>query len=413
MSKRVVVTGMGAITPIGNNVEAYWQSLQMGKCGIDFITHFDTEDFKVKIAAEVKDFDPTQYIPKAEVKRTDMFAIFAMAAAMEAMADSGLEGNCDPERLGVYIGAGIGGMETYLNNCNKLLNGGPKKVSPFMIPMMIANVGAGNVAIRFGAKGPCLPVVTACATGTHSIGEAFHAIKHGYADAIIAGGAESTINPLAVAGFTNCMALTERNVPAEACVPFDKRRDGFVIGEGAGVVILEELEHARNRGAKIYGEMLGYGNSCDAFHITAPEPEGEGATASIRTALAEAAIENFDPSKLYINAHGTSTPLNDKTETVAIKNALGQEAAKQCMISSTKSMTGHLLGAAGAVEVIAGLLAMEHSIVPPTIGYQEPDEECDLDYVPNQARKAQVDYVLSNSLGFGGHNGTVVLGKYK
>lgn len=412
MSRRVVVTGLGAITPIGNHVEEYWQSLVAGKCGIDFIQSFDTTEHKVKIAAEVKDFDATEYLPKADLKRTDLFTIYALGAATQAMEDSGLK-DYDPERLGVYIGSGIGGIHTIVKGCDTLFNKGPKRCSPFMIPMMISNMAAGTIAIKYGAKGPCLPIVTACATGTHSIGEAFHAVKDGYADAIIAGGSEAAVNSLAIAGFSACMALTEREDPKAASIPFDKRRDGFVLGEGAGVLVLEEYEHAKARGAKIYAEVLGYGNTCDAFHNTAPEPEGKGATQAIAIALKEAGLNEVGEHKIYLNAHGTSTPLNDKTETMAIKAAFGEADAKKLMISSTKSMTGHLLGAAGAVEAIAAVLAMEHSIVPPTIGYQEADPECDLDYVPNEARKTPVDYALSTSLGFGGHNACLVFGKLK
>ncbi|MGI5824187.1 MAG: beta-ketoacyl-ACP synthase II [Bacillota bacterium] len=414
MEKRVVVTGVGAVTPVGNDVPTAWRNLLDGKSGIDCITAFDTEEFKVKIAAELKDFVPTDYIAKSELKRTDSVVIYALAAATQAMEDSGLtEYEYDPERLGVYIGSGIGGMHTFYESSVKLDAKGPKKTSPFMIPMMISNVAAGTVAIKYKAEGPCLPVVTACATGTHAVGEAMHAIKHGYADMIIAGGAEACITKLAVAGFTACMALSENNDPKTACRPFDKNRDGFILGEGAGALILEEYEHAKARGAKIYAEVLGYGNTCDAHHVTAPEPEGKGAAKAIALAMNEAGLEAFDGRNTYLNAHGTSTPLNDKTETMAIKKAMGEEAAHNLMISSTKSMTGHLLGAAGAVEAVVCVKSIEDGQVPPTVNYNEPDSECDLDYVPNQSRRADVNYAFSTSLGFGGHNGCLIFGKVK
>ena len=406
---RVVITGLGVISPLGNAVSEFWNHLIEGKCGIDFITKFDTTDFKVKIAAEVKDFDPRDCMDKSEVRKTDLFAQYAVAAATQAMNDSGISGTVEPERLGVYVGSGTGGMNTFVTECEKFLAGGAKKVSPFFVPMMISNMASGNIAIKFDAQGPCLPVVTACATSTHSVGEAFRAIKHGYADAIIAGGTEATINPLSIAGFTNCLALSTKNIPNESSLPFDKRRSGFVMGEGAGVLILEEYEHAKARNAKIYAEINGYGNTCDAYHITAPHPEAIGGARAITLAMDEANIQ--DENALYINAHGTGTLLNDKAETVAIKKALGDKAY-QIPISSTKSMTGHMLGAAGAVEAIASILALEQGIIPPTINYQEKDELCDLDYVPNVARKQQINAALSISLGFGGHNGCVAFTRY-
>ena len=406
---RVVITGLGVISPLGNTVSEFWNHLIEGKCGIDFITKFDTTDFKVKIAAEVKDFDPRDCMDKSEVRKTDLFAQYAVAAATQAMNDSGISGTVEPERLGVYVGSGTGGMNTFVTECEKFLAGGAKKVSPFFVPMMISNMASGNIAIKFDAQGPCLPVVTACATSTHSVGEAFRAIKHGYADAIIAGGTEATINPLSIAGFTNCLALSTKNIPNESSLPFDKRRSGFVMGEGAGVLILEEYEHAKARNAKIYAEINGYGNTCDAYHITAPHPEAIGGARAITLAMDEANIQ--DENALYINAHGTGTLLNDKAETVAIKKALGDKAY-QIPISSTKSMTGHMLGAAGAVEAIASILALEQGIIPPTINYQEKDELCDLDYVPNVARKQQINAALSISLGFGGHNGCVAFTRY-
>jgi len=398
---RVVVTGVGAITPVGNDVPTFWQNLLAGKCGIDFITKFDTSDCKVTIAAEVKDFDPAAYMEKSEIRKTDLYAQYAIAAATQAMDDSCLLGKVEPERLGVYIGSGIGGMATMIRECGKLFESGPKRISPFYIPMMISNIAAGNVAIKFNAQGPSMSVVTACATSANSLGEAYRAIKHGYADAMIAGGSEATINPLAVGGFTNLTALSTTNDPSCASIPFDKRRDGFVMGEGGAVLILEEYEHAKQRGAKIYGEICGYGNTNDAYHMTAPQPDALGATNAVKLAVKEAGIPT--DAKLYINAHGTSTTLNDKCETLAFKQALGAQAYS-ALVSSTKSMTGHMFGATGAAEAIVCLLALQNGIVPPTIGYKEPDPECDLDYVPNVARKAKLDFALSTNLGFGGHN---------
>lgn len=405
--KRVVITGLGAVTPVGNDVNTFWQNLIDGVSGIGFITHFDTTDFKVKVAAEVKDFDISPYADKMAAKRLDLFSQYAIAASQQAMDDSGL--SCEPERLGVYFGSGIGGLSTMVREEEKLLKSGPSRVSAMMIPMMISNLAAGNIAIRFNAQGPCLPVVTACATGTNAIGEAFRAISDGYADAIIAGGTEASITPLAIAGFTNCMALTLNDDPATACVPFDKRRNGFVMGEGAGALILEEYEHAKARGAKIYAEICGYGHTCDAHHVTAPDPEAKGACRAIKFALDQAQMTASDC--IYINAHGTSTSLNDKSETLAIKLAFGEEAAHKVAISSTKSMTGHMLGAAGAVEAIASVLALHNELIPPTIGYSEPDPDCDLDYVPNTSRKAKVTLSLSTSLGFGGHNACLAFRK--
>jgi 3-oxoacyl-[acyl-carrier-protein] synthase II len=409
---RVVVTGMGVISPIGNNLSTFWENLISGKCGIDFITKFDTTELKVKIAAEVKNFEPTVCMEKNDIRKTDLFAQYAIVAAYEAVTDSGILGNVDPERFGVYVGSGIGGMNTFIAECEKNITLGSKKISPFFIPMMIANMASGNIAIKFNAQGPCLPVVTACATSSHAVGEAFRAIKHGYADAVIAGGSEATINSLSFGGFTNCMALTTRNIPGEASIPFDKRRDGFVMGEGSGILILEEYNHALKRGAKIYAEISGYGNTCDAYHITAPHPEAVGGTNAISLAVKEAGMQEQDGDKIYINAHGTSTQLNDKAETLAIKKAFGDKAYK-LSISSTKSMTGHMLGAAGAIESIATVMALKNSIIPPTIGYKEKDEFCDLDYVPNVARNKNIDSALSLSLGFGGHNACVAFNKIK
>lgn len=407
--RRVVVTGMGAVTPIGNDVPTFWEGLKSGKNGIAPVTRFDASEYKATLAAEVRDFDPAAYMEKTEIRKTDPFVQYAMAAACQAMEDSGLAGKIEPERLGVYFGSGIGGFQTLAAEHEKLLEKGPRRVSPHFIPMMIANIGAGNIAIRFGAQGPCLPVVTACATGTNEIGEAFRAIRHGYADAIIAGGSEAAITPLGFAGFINCMALSNSTDPQAASIPFDKRRNGFVMGEGAGALVLEEYAHAKARGATIYAELSGYGCTCDAYHVTAPQPDAQGAARAIHDAVEQAGVRP-DAAKIYLNAHGTSTPLNDKAETLAVKRVFGEEASR-LLISSTKSMTGHMLGAAGAVEAIAAVLALREGIVPPTIGYVEPDPECDLDYVPNKARSAQLDMALSVSLGFGGHNACLAFTK--
>ncbi|MDD2504229.1 MAG: beta-ketoacyl-ACP synthase II [Clostridia bacterium] len=402
--KRVAITGLGVISPIGNNMETFKNNVMNGVCGIDYITHFDTSDFKVKIAAEVKEFSITDYIEKSEARRMDIFTQYAVAAAEQAIVDSGICGKVDPHRFGVYVGSGIGGMDSFINATNKLTKDGPRKVSPLFIPMMISNIASGTIAIKFEAKGPSLPVVTACATSTNALGEAFRTIRYGYADAIIAGGTEGAINGLSVAGFTNCMALSTRNIPDDSSIPFDKRRDGFIMGEGAGILILEEYEHAKKRGAKIHGEITGYGNTCDAYHIVAPHPEAEGAINAIRLALEEGQYEKG--MRVYYNAHGTSTPLNDKSETLAIKSVFG-EKAKEIHISSTKSMTGHMLGAAGAVEAIVSILALQNKRIPPTIGYKEADPECDLNYTPNVSREADIDLAISTSLGFGGHNGVL------
>lgn len=406
--RRVVVTGMGAITPIGNDVESFWNGLINGKNGIDKITHFDASEFKSKVAAEVKDFDPILYMEKSEARKTDLFVQYALAAASQAVTDSDILNKVDPERFGVYFGSGIGGFNTFTKEHSNLLEKGPRRVSPLFIPKMISNIAAGNIAISFNAQGPCLSITTACATGTNSIGEAYRSILHGYSDAMIAGGAEASITPLSVAGFINCMALTHSEDKNSASIPFDKRRSGFVIGEGAGALILEEYEHAKKRGAKIYCEVVGYGSTCDAYHITAPHPEAIGGARAIADAVKESGMENED--KVYINAHGTSTPLNDKTETLAIKKALG-EKAYTVDISSTKSMTGHMLGAAGAIEAIASILALRNSIIPPTIGLLEPDEECDLNYTPLKSKKTEINLALSISLGFGGHNACVAFKK--
>jgi len=406
-NKRVVITGMGVVSPVGNNIETFCDNIMKGVCGIGLITKFNTDELPVKVAAEVKDFNPQEYgLEMPFVRRNDRFAVYAMAAASQAM--KGNEEGWDSDRLGVYIGSGIGGFDTMMREMHTFETEGPRWVSPLMIPTMIANMASGNVAIRYNAHGVCLPVVTACATSTHAIGEAYRAIKDGYADGIIAGGTEAPINPLAIAGFANCKALTRSTDPMTASLPFDKRRGGFVIAEGAGVVLMEEYEHAVRRGAKIYAEVCGYGNTCDGHHVTAPHPEGTYAAKAIKMALDEAGYK-AGTDTLYMNAHGTGTALNDTSETVAIKKALGEEEAHNAHISSTKSMMGHLLGAAGAVEVIASVLALQNNMVPPTINLNEPDPECDLNYTPNKAVEANLTIAVSQSLGFGGHNGAVAL----
>lgn len=370
--RRVVVTGMGAITPVGNDIDTMWANMLAGVNGVEKITSFDTSDLKVHLAGTVKNFEPEKYIEKRELRKLDIYCQYAIAAAQQAVDDSGILGNINEERFGVYIGAGIGGLHSFVNNVTALNEGGPRKVSPFFIPMMIGNIATGNVAIRFKAKGVSLSVMSACATGTHSIGEAFHAIKDGYADAIIAGGTEAVIAPLTIAGFQNMKALSTNEDPETASRPFDKNRDGFVMGEGAGMLVLEEYEHAKARGAKIYAEFAGYGNTCDAHHVTAPDPEGAGLARAIKIAMAEAGTTDDD--QLYINAHGTSTHLNDLTETMAFKSALG-EKAYDANISSTKSMTGHMLGATGAIEAIVSVLTLRDGMIPPTIHLNEQDEE--------------------------------------
>ena len=412
MKRRVVITGLGTISPIGNTVTDFWESLKAGKSGLNFIQGYDDVDLPVRIVAQVKDFDPiANGLERADVRKMDLYCQYALAAANQAVQDSGLVSgeNINPDRFGVYVGSGIGGMITFVRETEKLLNEGARRISPLFIPTMIANIASGNIAIRHNAQGPCLPVVTACATGTHSIGEAFHAIKYGMADAIIAGGSEAAVHPLAIGGFANSRALTNAETLEDACTPFDARRSGFTMAEGAGVLVLEEFEHAVQRGATIYAEVAGYGNTCDAHHYTAPRPDGVPASKAIRMALNEAGYTSDDT--LYINAHGTSTPLNDKTETHAIKLALGEEDAHKAFISSTKSMTGHMLGAAGGIELVASALAVKNGIVPPTINYKEADPECDLNYVPNKAIEVNVTMAASNSLGFGGHNACVVLKK--
>lgn len=408
MTRRVVVTGTGVISPVGNNVETFWKNLLDGVCGIDFIKAFPTEDLPVHIAGEVKDFNPAEFgIEPAFARKQDRFTVFAVAAAAQAMQQSGLNaseegGNIDPFRLGVYVGSGIGGFSTQFRETEKIIKEGPKWVSPLFIPTMISNIAAGNIAIRNNACGPCVPVVTACATSTHAVGEAYRAIKHGYADAIITGGSEAATIPIGIAGFANAKALSRSEDPKYASLPFNKNRGGFVMAEGAAMLVLEEYEHAKARGANIIAEICGYGNTCDAYHVTAPRPDGKTQAAAIRMALDEAGYTSDDV--LYINAHGTGTALNDSSETAAYKIALGEDAYK-AHISSTKSMTGHMLGAAGAVEAIVSVLALTRGIIPPTINLDEPDPDLDLDYTPNKPVEAPLTIAISDSLGFGGHNG--------
>ena len=412
MERRVVITGLGAVTPIGNNTNDFWEGIKEGKCGIDEITRFDVTNFKVKLAAELKDFNAEDYFDRREAKRLDRFSQYAMVAAREAWNDSGLDKETENmERVGIIIGSGIGGIGTTEEEHEKYMTKGPDRVSPMYIPMGIPNMATGNVAIDIGAKGESISMVTACASGTHSIGESFRMIKHGYQDVVLAGGTEAGITPLGIAGFTNIKALSKAEDKTRASIPFDKERSGFVMGEGAGVIVLEELEHAKKRGAKIYAEIVGYGATSDAYHITSPAPGGEGGARAMKIAMEEAKV---NPEEItYINAHGTSTHLNDSYETQAIKTALGEEAAKKVMVSSTKGHTGHLLGAAGGVEAIVCAKAIEEGFVPATINYKVPDEECDLDVVPNEGRKVDVKYAISNSLGFGGHNSSILLKKYE
>lgn len=408
--RRVVITGIGAVTPVGKDAPSTWESICAGRHGITKIDRFDTEDLGVSVAALVKDFDPSSILDRKEQRRTDPYCQFALYAATEALRDCGSNlKDLDPYRVGVIIGSGIGGMQTFEENHQKFLEKGPGRVSVFFIPMMISNMAAGNISIRTGFKGANFAPVTACASSAHAVGEAFRLIKNGYLDACVAGGAEATVTKFAMAGFNNMGALSRSTDPDRASIPFDKERDGFVMGEGAGVLILEELEHARARGAKIYAEVAGYGATGDAHHITSPAPDGEAAAKAMELAYTEAGLT---PGGIdYINAHGTSTPVNERYETIAIKKALG-DAAKTVAVSSTKSMTGHMLGAAGAVEAMLTALALRDGILPPTVGYKVPDEECDLDVVPNTARKQDIRAALSNSLGFGGHNAALCLKKY-
>ena len=409
---RVFITGVGCITPLGNNVETLWNNIKSGACGIDFIKKIDVTDLPVKIAAEVKDFHPEDYgIDKTIIRHNDLYALYALSAAAQAMQDSGLKvgEDVDPRRFGVAVGSGIGGIQTFQREHSNMLQYGLRRISPLFIPEMISNIAGGNIAITYNAQGPNLPVVTACATGTHSVGEAYRLIHEGRADAVITGGAEAAICEMAIGGFNNMKALTTSEDPMAASLPFDSRRHGFVLGEGSGILILESEELAKRRGAKRYAEVCGYGNTCDAHHYTAPHPEGRGAAESMRLALEEAGFKAGE--KLYINAHGTGTPLNDKGETAAIKKALGEEEARKAVISSTKSMHGHMLGATGAVELIISAMALREGIIPPTIHLDEPDPECDLDYTPHTARQYQADIAISNTFGFGGQNSTVALRK--
>ncbi|HBA97809.1 MAG TPA: beta-ketoacyl-[acyl-carrier-protein] synthase II [Lachnospiraceae bacterium] len=411
MARRCVITGMGAVTPLGSTVASFWDGIKNGVCGIGRITKFDTTDFKVKIGAEVKDFDAEKYMSKKDVKRNDLYSVYAMAAAAQAMEDSGLRITEENAlKTGVIVGSGIGGLITMQEQVIRLNEKGPSRVSPLFIPMTIGNMAAGNIALQYGAKGECENIVTACSTSTHSIGTAFRDIRHGYLDACIAGGAEASICEIGIAGFTNLTALSTNEDPLSACRPFDRQRDGFVMGDGAGILVLEELEHALARNAHIYGEITGFGSTCDAYHMTAPAPDGSGAASAMKQAMEESGIKPSDVS--YINAHGTSTHANEAAETAAIKLAFGKEAYN-IPISSTKSMTGHLLGAAGAVESIVCLKVLEEGFLPPTINYHNPDEECDLDYIPNVGRKADnAKYALSNTFGFGGHNGVLCFKKW-
>lgn len=411
MNNRVVITGMGVVQSLGFGLESFWSAIREGKCGISTISRFDSTNYDCKIAAEIKDFEPTAYMDRKEAKRMDLFTQYAMVAAKMAMEMSGLNmENEDKFRAGVIVGSGIGGIETLEDQHLALVNKGPGRVSAFFIPMMIANMASGRIAIEYGLQGFNECVITACATGNNAIGDAFKVIQRGDADIMMAGGAEAAITPLSIAGFCSNKALSTNEDPLAACRPFDVDRDGFIMGEGAGILVLEELEHAKKRGAVIYGEVVGYGCTCDAHHITAPHPEGIGGIRSMQMAIKDAGIK---PQEIgYVNAHGTSTPLNDPGETKVIKGAFGDHAYKLA-VSSTKSMTGHLLGAAGAIEAIITTMALREGFLPPTINYNTPDPECDLDYVPNKGRNADIKYALSNALGFGGHNAALILKKYE
>jgi 3-oxoacyl-[acyl-carrier-protein] synthase II len=411
-NRRVVITGLGALTPIGNTVEEYWEGLVAGKNGAALITKFDTESFDTKFACEVKNFDPTDYLDKKSAKRMDCFTQYALATAKMAMEDSQLDlEKVDRERFGVIYGSGIGGMDTFEKQHTAFINGGAKRISPFFVPMMISDIAAGQISIYYGLKGPNYATTSACATSSHTIADAFFLIQRGTSDLIVAGGSEAAITPMSIGGFNSARAISTWNdKPEKASRPFDKDRNGFVMGEGSGTLILEEYEHAVKRGAKIYGEIVGAGLTGDAYHVTAPPPQGEGAMRSMRDAINDAGITKDEID--YINAHGTSTPLNDKHETQAIKN-LFEDHAYKLAVSSTKSMTGHLLGAAGAVEAIATILAIKHETIPPTINYDTPDPECDLDYTPNKAVNRKINYALSNTFGFGGHNATLIFKKFE
>ena len=409
MTKKVVVTGLGAITPLGNDVKTAWENMKKGVNGIDTVTKFDASEYKCRLAGEVRGFDAALYMPKGDLRKTDLYTQYAVAAAAQAYEDSGMTAeSVSPDRFGVYIGSGIGGINTLISEHAKFIEKGPGRVSPFFVPMMISNIASGTVAIKYNAQGPNIGIVTACATSTNSIGEAYRAIKHGYADAMLAGGSEAAIVPLCFAGFISCQALSQAEDKDRASIPFDKERGGFIMGEGGAVVMLEEYEHAKARGAKIYAEVVGYGCTNDAYHMTAPNPEAVASARAIELAAKEGGISADE--HLYINAHGTGTPLNDKTETAAIKRVFGQDAYK-LHVSSTKSMTGHMLGAAGGVEAIASVLALDEGVIPPTINYKVKDEECDLNITPNEAVRAELNFALSTSLGFGGHNGCLAFKK--
>lgn len=409
MEKRVVVTGIGAITPIGLDVDSTWASMKAGKHGFSLIDAFDPTEYKAKIAAQIRGFDPKDYMEKREFSRMDRYSQLAMVAAEEAVQDAGItDGSVDPERLGVVVGSGVGGISTTENETLTLDKKGPKRVNMLTVPKMIVNMAAGNIAIKYNAQGCCLNIVTACSTGTDCLGEAYRQIKYGMLDMVIGGGAEAAITKLSISSFIQLTALSDSQDPDSASIPFDKRRSGFVMGEGAGILVFEELEHAKARGAHIYCEVTGYASTCDAYHMTAPDPDGKGIMRAMRMAMEQSGVDTVD----YINAHGTGTPYNDKTETTAIKSTFG-EGAYHIPVSSTKSMTGHMLGAAGAVEAIACIKTIEEGFIPPTVGYQEKDEECDLDYVPNEGRKVDVRTALSNTMGFGGHNSTIAMARYE
>lgn len=409
MKRRVVVTGLGVVHSLGKDIETFWNALKEGKNGIKLVTRFDTTQYICKVAAQIDDFDPSVCIDKKEAKRMDLFTQYAVFASHQAIEMAKLDfSTMDPFRAGVIIGSGVGGIETLEDNCRTLFEKGPKRVSSFFVPMMISNMASGQVAIKYGIKGYNACVVTACATANHSIGDAMRVIQNGYADVMVTGGAEASITPLGFAGFCSLRAMSENEDPTVACRPFDKDRDGFVMGDGAGVLVLEEYEHAVNRGATILAELVGYGCTCDAHHITAPDPEGGAGAKCMQLAMEDAGIA---PEQIgYVNAHGTSTPLNDPLESAVIKRVFGDHA-KNLPVSSTKSMTGHLLGAAGGVEAIASILAIKDSFLPPTINLVNQDPECDLDYIPNVGRQKEIEYALSNSLGFGGHNGVLIFKK--
>ncbi len=407
--RRVVITGMGALTPIGNNVDEFEAGLFSGRNGIGPITQFDASDFSTKLAGEVKDFDAEQYLDSRDIRKMDPFTIFAMVAAEQALKQSDILGNANPDRIGVIIGSGIGGIQSFEDQAARMAKGGNRKVSPFFVPMMISNIAAGQISMKWGLKGPNYCVVSACATASHAIGDAFRMVVYGDADAIVTGGTEAALSPIAVAGFTNMRALSKSPDPETACRPFDANRDGFTMSEGSGTLVLEELEHARARGAAILGEIVGYGATADAYHITAPSEGGEGAVRAMRRAMEDAGIVPEEVG--HINAHGTSTPRNDMTETTAIRTAFGAHADK-LIVTSTKSMTGHLLGAAGSVEAIATLLALRRQETPPTIHYETPDPACDLNYSPNKPTRHAFEFALSNTFGFGGHNAVLALKRY-